>query len=315
MSAQRTPPYWTITAYGVLATGGVFAMLYGRSENNEALMAAGAVGVFLALGLVPVALLIYRAGEPQRTDAVERKIEELTGTVRVLAEQQALSDDARRVLNRDRERELLCHAIEEDIQSGDYDASLVLARELADRFGYRAEAEEFRKRIDSARAEHVDRAVATAIAQLDGLIIQRRWDAARVEAARIERLYPDVPRAKGLDHRVDKARQVYRSELESRFLQAAQDEKKVEEAMSLLKELDSYLSPEEAEPYMEVARGVVGKARENLAAQFKMAVHDKRPRQAVEIGQRIIDEFPNSRMAHQVRAMIDDLRRAAAAMG
>ena len=66
-----------------------------------------------------------------------------------LSEQNALSDDARRVLNRKRERELLRAAIDEDIAAEDWDAAMVLVKELAERFGYRSDAEEFRAHVAS----------------------------------------------------------------------------------------------------------------------------------------------------------------------
>ena len=40
-------------------------------------------------------------------------------------------------------------AIEEDMATGEWDAAMVLVRELAERFGYRADAEEFRARIEA----------------------------------------------------------------------------------------------------------------------------------------------------------------------
>lgn len=313
MSTDRIPPFWTITAYGALAATGGFLALLGASRELDVLVVVGGVGGFVALAALPLAMLMRRTGGAA-LGRIEHEVRELAGAVTHFTEQQALSDDARRVLHRDRERELLRKAIEEDIAAGEYEAALVLTRELAERFGYRADAEEFRKRIESGRAEHFDRAVATAIAQLDGLIIQRRWEAAHVQAARIARVYPDSLRVVGLPQRIEDARKQYRSDLEARFLRAAQAEQ-IEEAMSLLKELDSYLSPQEAEPYVEVARGVVGKARENLAAEFKLAKRDKRWRRAVEVGQRIIDEFPNSRMADEVRSIIDEMRSLAASAG
>src|SRR5690606_40625099 len=103
------------------------------------------------------------------------------------------------------------------------------------------------------------------------------------EAARIRRLFPDSPRVENLRARVEQARGVYKADLERRFLEAAQ-ESRVEDAMELLKELDTYLTETEAAPYREVARGVIGKARENLGAQFKLAVQDRRWAAAAAIG-------------------------------
>ena len=78
--------------------------------------------------------------------------------------------------------------------------------------------------------------------------------------------------------------------------------------MEMLKELDAYLTEDEAGPYREVARGVIGKARDNLGVQFKLAVQDRRWDRASQLGDRIIEQFPNSRMAGEVRGMLDSIR-------
>lgn len=267
--------------------------------------AAGALGLVVVIALLPVIAGRSEAG-PARTSGSE----DLSGAVRALeqlGEQQALSDDARRVLHRRRERELLRRAIEEDIAAEDWDAAMILVKELAERFGYRADAEEFRERIDLSRAEMLRRRVEEGTARIDALIIQRRWDQAEAEAARIGRLYPDSPRVEGLRHRVETARQSYKADLERRFLHAAQEER-IDQAMELLKELDGYLSEGEAGPFREVARGVIGKARENLGAQFKLALQDRHWEKASQVGERIIRDFPNTRMATEVRSLLDTIR-------
>ena len=266
---------------------------------------AGYVGLFLFLTHAPLAWMLLaraRAGD----DRVVRTLDSVSDSVRLLHDQSALSDDARRVLNRRVERDLLCRAIEEDIQTQNWDAAMVLCRELADRFGYLADAEEFRGRIEAARSEVQEHRVRESIAHLDGLIVQRRWDAALQEAGRIQRLFPESPKVERLRDRVTQARGVYKEDLERRFLDAA-DQSRIEEAMALLKELDIYLSEREAEEFREVARGVIGKARENLGAQFKIAVRDRRWSVAATLGRRIVAEFPNTRMANEVRGMMDGI--------
>jgi len=266
---------------------------------------AGYVGLFLFLTHAPLAwMLLSRARSGN--DRLVKTMETMSDAVRLLHQQSSLSDDARRVLNRRAERDLLCSAIEEDIRAQNWDAAMVLCRELADRFGYLADAEEFRGRIEAARSEVQEHRVRESVAHLDGLIVQRRWDVALLESGRIQRLFPESPKVERLRERVSQAREVYKEDLECRFLDAA-DQSRIEEAMALLKELDNYLSDHEAEEFREVARGVIGKARENLGAQFKIAVHDRRWSVAAAVGRRIIAEFPNTRMATEVRSMMDGI--------
>lgn len=301
---SSTPP-----SPGVAASSGLGAATGTDTSAANAALAyrlTGAIGLLLCFTLGPIAVLLVKAGSQRVNERSLRAIEDLGDLVRRLHETSAMSPDARRVLNRRQERDLLCAAIEEDIHAQAWDAAIVLCNELAGRFGYRADAEEYRTRIESARAEVMERRVTDAIARLDGLIVQRRWDVGVQEAARIVRLFPESHRVENLRQRVEQARAVYKQDLERRFLQAAHDER-IDEAMSLLKELDAYLTENEAGPYREVARGVVTKARENLGAQFKLAVQNRDWRGATGHGRRIINEFPNTRMAEEVRAIWEQI--------
>lgn len=301
-----------ILCLGLILLGALF--LRDNASNNlraDLFQAAGALGMIVVLSVAPVTWQLRRRQAAQAQ--MLRKADQLVESIRRLSDTASLSDDARRVLNRGAERDLLCRAIEEDIQAQAWDAAIVLCDELADRFGYRQDAEEFRARIELARHEIQERRVADAIARLDGLIVQRRWDVAMGEALRIRRLYPDSTRVERLRDRVDSARAVYKADLERRFLDAAQASR-VEEAMALLKELDVYLSEQEAEPLREVARGVISKTRDNLGAQFKIAVQDRQWATAASLGRRIINEFPNTRMATEVRGLLDQILTKANAM-
>lgn len=306
-------PFWLIATYGSLSAVSVGMIVFGALNAAEIFIATGLLGLVMSLACAPVAVMARRRGGAETAKPNGGEFRELANAVRELNESGALSDDARRVLNRKRERELLRRAIEEDMASGDFDAALVLVRELAESFGYRADAEEFRQRIESARFETAEQEITSAIEGLDRLITQLRWREAEQEAARISRLFPDSPRVDGLRHRATSARDRYKNELERRFLTAAQDER-VDEAMQLLRELDQYLTEAEAEPFQELARGVIGKARENLGVRFKLAVQDKRWRDATEAGEQIIRDFPNTRMADEIRGMIDTVRERAATL-
>jgi len=298
-------------AYSVAAAGALTMAVYGAFDQSAGVLWLGVLGLIIVAATAPVTLLSGPSAAAPDLHSLEREIRLLHKAIQQMAEEQALSDDARRVLNRARERELLCNAIEEDMANEDWDAALVLVRELAESFGYRAEAEDFRSRIEMARFETMERRVGAAIAHLDQLLAERRWAEAESEAGRVARLYPDSPRVEGLHHHVHVARDNYKKDLERRFLHAANDEARTDEAMDLLEELDHYLSEEEAKRFREVARGVIGKARENLGARFKLAVHDRRWKEAAALGTQIIDQFPNTRMAEEVRGVIDGIREKA----
>lgn len=293
----------------LIVTGrGVFGAAPQVASANIEL--AGWLGLVLVFAIGPVTVRLRR--QARSASSLASRIEMLTASMRTIADQAGLSDDARRVLNRSTERELLCRSIEQDIGNQDWDAGLVLCSELADRFGYRAEAEQFRARIESARSQVQDRRIFEAIGGLDSLIVQRRWDDALREAGRIRRLFPDSPRTETLRLRVDQARVIYKQDIAKRFREAAEANRH-DEAMELLKELDLNLSPDEAEPLKDLARNVIAKTRDRLGEQFKQAVHDRQWPLAQAIGRRIMSEFPNARMAQEVRQVLDGIAHRSAA--
>lgn len=295
------------------ATGALFALLIIALTlvllNKPELQGSTLIAIACVLGLMPISIIAAsRAGA---ASSIEKDVKAMSAALDQFTQEGGLSESARRVIHRREEREILRRAIEQDIQAQDWDAAMVLVKELAERFGYRHDAEEFRTRIERVRAQTTDLRVVDSLTRLDELIRGRHWAEAYAEAARVQRLYPDSHRVHALRERVDEARAIYRRELERGFLIAAERER-VEEAMELLKELDQYLTPTEAEPYKEVARGVIGKLKENLGVRFKLVVQDQRWEEAIAVGERITSEFPNTRMAAEVRELMPKLRERVA---
>ncbi|MFN0012555.1 MAG: hypothetical protein ACKVS8_13030 [Phycisphaerales bacterium] len=274
------------------------------ADRQETLILAGLAGLVLWLIGGPASVLL--AFIALESSSLAQRVDAMTVAVRSMAAQSVLSDDARRVLNRSTEREVLRRAIMDDIGVGDWESGLLLCRELADRFGYRADAEELRQKIDQARLASIDSEVREGMALVDGLILQRQFAAAVREAGRLARLHSEEPRVAALPARVAEERERYKAELRQRFLDAAKMEQS-EEAMKLMKEMDGYLSPAEGEQLREVARGVVGKVRDHLGEQFRQAVQAQSWGEAATIGRRIVQDFPNTKMAAEVRGMLDNI--------
>jgi hypothetical protein len=295
--------------YAVMAIACVVTLIIGLQSNSAAGKLGGTIGLIFVAATAPVALLLAGLyGRLADVTPIGRQVERIH-------EHSMLSDNAKRVLFREREIQLLRSAIEDDIARGDYNAAITLCDEMANLFGYREEAEAFRSRITQARQEQYEFEVQAAVDQFDLSLGERNWAAVHQQAARIRRLYPDSHIVDELDQRIQLARHEHKSELENRFLDAARRED-VETAMDLLKQLDLYLGRDEAQRLTEVAKGVIMRHRENLGAAFRIAVNDHRWSEAAQLGETIIAEFPNTQMAAEVRSMIEVLRtRAGQAAG
>jgi len=328
-SPRRTPFF--ATSLGLVVAGllccvisaglaaGAVILLHQVSFNNEvaeivvsylvfapATLAAALALVLLIVGSVRWANFGRGTAGPESSAGSPQ-----VALLETIAERLLLSETAKRVAYRHEDIKSLRETIRDDIEKGDYDAAMVLVNELSQTYGYKEEAEQFRDRIVQARNDEMESKVTAALGRLRQLVQRHQFDEAVAEAKKIQRLYPDSPRTGDLMKRVIQARQQYKHDLEREFLQASERDD-VDAAMKLMKEMDKYLTEQEAEPFRETARGVIGKARDNLGVQFKLAVQDKQWLAGVRVGEQIIRQFPNSRMADEVRGMLDLLRERAA---
>ena len=229
----------------------------------------------------------------------------------LVAERLLISETAKAINHRKTDLGALRQAIREDIARNEFDTAMILVQQMADRYGYREESEQYREQIERARQADREQKIDTAVRDLDAIINRRDWEAAAAAASKLQRIYPESQRVRALPARVATARQNHKEYLEREFLAAAARDD-VDRAVEMLKELDRHLTPDEAEPFRETARGVIGKKRDNLGVQFKLAVHDKEWITAVRVGEQIIREFPNTKMAEEVRGRLDLLRERAA---
>lgn len=301
---SRSPLIVLGLLYALPAAIAVLMLVFGIRDTQMALIAGGAVGLILVAATAPLAFLLVGFGGRFRDAAAFRR------TIEALRENSMLSDNAKRVLFRDRELDMLRNAIEDDIARADYNAAITLCDEMSALFGQRQEAEAFRSRIAQARAQQYELEVQAAVDQFDASLEEHNWAMVHQQAARIRRLYPDSHIVGDMDFRIESARNKHKTELESRFLEAAEKDDPAT-AMELLKQLDRYLSRGEAQRLTTVAQGVILRHREGLGHAFRRAVSEHRWAEAADLGEAIMAEFPNSQMASEVRSMLDVLRSRA----
>jgi hypothetical protein len=308
---EKSTDLWLLVLYVLMVVAGLALLGIGVYRVANHLGDLTLVGVGVLTVIVPAALYPIASAQVSARAAQDRANQRSLELLQTLDDHMLISDTAKRITHRERDRAALREAIRSDINKGDHEAALVLVTEMSQVYGYRHEAEEFRDQILAARRADVDQQVTDGIATLDQIIARHDWDQALAETGKLVRLFPDSPRVRGLDKRVKEAREQHKHELERKFLEAAGRDD-IETAIDTLKELDKYLTESEAEPFRETARGVIGKKRDNLGVQFKLAVSDKEWTQAVRIGQQIIRDFPNTKMADEVRSCLDLLRERAA---
>lgn len=299
----------------ILILAGIRLLISGSNGSSIAgavLLAAGFLLAALPLGLHALLLVLVKTEanvnriHDRVFDTLDllRRVEPL---IKTISDNSQISDAARSLAHREREREALRQAIREEMYGGDLEAALYLIGEMERRFGYKAEAKALREELSHAREMTIDQKIVEAISHIEKLMSEYKWERARQESERLMKLFPRHEQVLELPAMLNRRREARKQELLALW-QAAVAREEVDKGIAILTELDPYLTRAEAESLRDSARHVFKLRLVHLGVQFSLAVSEGRWRDALETGLLLRREFPNSRMAQEVASKIDVLR-------
>jgi len=328
MAARARTVLRTISLIGVLVfvagAGLTFAVALPEAHKSDwpsAIAQANgplvlcAIGILIAcmpFGILQIAAILLKRAEDDRyhRDQLISALEAQAKATTELREISTLSDAAKQVAYRAKDLEALRSAIREDLSRGDFEAATMLVNEMERRFGYALEADKIREQINASSRKAIDQRVADTVEHVELLLTRHEWVDATRESDRLVRLFPTHPEARRLPDRIAIAKDNHKRELLKLWKEAvARDD--VDRSLELLRQLDPYLTAAEAEAYKENARDVFRKKLQQLGSAFALHVHDKNWSEALRIGKQITDEFPNTRMAAEVRERLPILQEKA----
>jgi hypothetical protein len=81
--------------------------------------------------------------------------------------------------------------------------------------------------------------------------------------------------------------------------------------MTLLRELDRNLSGRVSNRVLDVAQPIVAAHRDLCGARFRDAIGGKNWKNAVALGEQLVQEYPNTRMAEEATELLVGLRARA----
>ncbi|MGA2584100.1 MAG: hypothetical protein ABSG31_12550 [Tepidisphaeraceae bacterium] len=284
--------------------------------TGAALLGAGCLGLLAILITLPIALDrgAAHASEERRHYAAMRGLEErlqnLTTLLTLISEQQLLSDRAKSVAFRVKDLEAVRRALSEEMSRRDWEAALQLANDIEQSFGYKQEADRVRSEISAHRDEVFRRQYTELLGPVDRQIKAENWGLAVQEAQILIEKYPNDEQIRKLPEEIENRRQMRKQQLRDSW-QEAVDRHDVDGSIEILKRLDLYLTPAEADSMAEVARNVFKEKRESLRTRFALAVQERKWNEAIRLGDEIISDFPNTRIAQEVREKMDALRERA----
>jgi hypothetical protein len=306
-------PLALLISLGVLGAG---AYLAARHQGWH-MLAAGSACLIATLVSWPIAAqlaLSRRAACDVARDVVapvNERLEQFSIMLNLISENQLLSDRAKSVAFREKDREALRRALQEEIAANDYEAALVLVDDMERNFGYKQEAERIRSEIKSKRDEDHRRRIAEVSVGVERFIREERWAEAHKEAQRLHGMFPNEQQITNLPQEIENRKQQFKKQLID-SLHDAVNRRDTDGSLEILKKLDTYLTPQEAEPLHEMARHVIKQKLDNLRTQFSIAVQEHAWAEAIRLGDEIMRDFPNTQMAKEVRDRMDGLRQRAA---
>jgi hypothetical protein len=306
--------WYGLTSVFSLIVLGIGIYLAAMPPHTWSMLAAGAASL-VALGvtwplarIVASAKVLDNAATEELLQPLTDRLDQMSILMNLMSEQQLLSDRAKVVAFREKDREALRRAINEEMSKQDWEAAFALADDVERTFGYRAEAERLRNEIRNKRQEGVRKQINEVVAVIDRHTRAEQWNGAMREAEKLMTMFPDNEQVKNLPHEIDARRQAHKKQLLQSW-QEAVARHDVDGSIEILRQLDPYLTPAEAEGMQETARGVFKEKLNNLGAQFSNSIRDHNWPDAIKTGEQIIRDFPNSRAAQEVKEKMDALRQ------
>ena len=292
----------------------IFTHIFEKSETNLLQYLVWLLGALILLsGLLAMLSRVFKILDALRDNSA--KLEEVAGALEKIRtgliqinHSTRLSETAKAIAFRDEEKRSLREAVFEKLQQHNFDAAYEIIDEIANRSEYKELAEQLRTQADAYHNATDQERIGQVMAHVEKLFEDCQWTKASAQIEGLIKAYPDSEKAKAMRQRLLDSKQERKKILLAAWDDAIQRQD-IDRSLQILKELDMYLSPNEGLALQEAAKDVFRTKLHNLGMQFSMAVTEKRWANALEIGQHIVSDFPNSRMAEEIREKLDVLRQ------
>jgi hypothetical protein len=305
---------WHILVIGVALVIGVLTLFTNIFQNvhadlNQLLLVFGVL-VFISALLAMISrlfkILDVLKDNNTNIEKVAGRLEAISTELAQINHSTRVSETAKAIAFRDVDRQSLREAVFDKLQQQDFGAANEIIAEIAERPEYRDLAAQLRTQCDRYHDATDQERVNQIIVHIEKLLDDYQWTRASAQIEGLIKTHPESEKAKGM-------RQVLfdRKQARKKVLLAAWDDaiqaRETDRSLEILQELDSYLTPNEALALQEAARDVFRTKLHNMGVQFAIAVTEKRWTKALDVGQQIIKDFPNSKMSGEIRAKLDVL--------
>lgn len=291
---------------------GLGPMRQERGLIAAALLTSGLIGLIGTLFTWPLALLLSGISSSSRQSAVtlqeqDAKIKDISRQLAVLIDQQLISDRTKALAYREKDRDTLRRAVQEEIARKDWDSARALTDQIG-QLGYVQEAQKLRMEIDNLGDESARLVVSRFMQDIDRLMQAEQWPAARQLARQLAQDWPNRSDAQGMIAHVEDRFATTKSKLMDDWNRSLANHD-LELGAQTLKHIDAYLTPPEAAAMQETARALFKERLTVLREQFASAVKEKKWADALKLGESLIADYPSTRVAAEVSEAMPSLRQ------
>jgi hypothetical protein len=261
--------------------------------------------VILAALTKIVELLEYNA---RTLDKISEAQEKQRTALSQILQSVRLSESAKLIAYRENDARAVREAVFSKLQNNDFEGAHSLIDELEASAPHQELAENLRIEADRYQSATVDEREAQLIANIEQLLSEHEWSTASLHIENLIKAYPESEKAKQMRQKlVDK--KLERKKVLLNMWDDAVNRQATDRSLEILRELDPYLTPNEGLALQEAARDIFRSKLHSLGVRFSIAVSGKQWAKALETGEEIVSDFPNSRMAQEIRERMDVLRQ------
>jgi hypothetical protein len=301
-------------ALGVVLVLTLFTDIFQKSQSgslNQLVFILGAL-VFISALLAMLSrvfkILDALRDNSAKLEQVTQALENISSGLAQINHSTRVSEAAKAIAFRDADRQSLREAVFDKLQQQDFAAAEEIINEIAGRPEYKELAEQLRTQAHRYHDATDQERMGQVVAHINKLLDDCQWGRASTQIEALIKAHPDNEQSKAM-------RQVLldKKQGRKRILLAAWDDaiqnQETDRSLDILKELDQYLTPNEGLALQEAARDVFRNKLHNLGVQFAIAVTEKRWVDALDVGQIIITDFPNTKMSEEIRGKLDVLKQ------
>lgn len=283
----------------------------GTNQIPQIVWAAG--GLVL---LVAVIVTLWKINElaallgrnSQRIEVLTEEQDKNRRMFEQMSQQMCISDTARSILFGENDAATIRQAVLNLIQNQQQAQAMKIIDELESTDRYHALAGQLRTEIENFRSPEEIEKENRLIDSIETLFKHYKWTKASTEIENFIEAFPHSQRAKQLRQTLVDRKEDRKKELLKLWDEAVRKQA-TERSLEVLRELDMYLTPNEGLALQEAARDVFRNKLHNMGVQFSLAVSGKQWKTALDTGRQIVSEFPNSKMAQEIRERIEVLEQ------